>query len=228
MIRFHYFPHIFLFFSPLVNEIGDELTNNRLVQVLQGRLRKDFPVALADPARHARCFGMGAFLKQNDLQQVLNEIRCKDCLSETHRVKGGYNNVYVGIGRQAQRLWNREFRITITLAKKQQQQQQQQQPAQQQPGGKSSSSSTKSSRGNATRSSSSTSSSLQMAATANGVVENELVTEVAPRLSEDRQKRFFDALVASRTMLSSMYAGAVSVLTNSVLEEIAINGLSIH
>lgn len=176
-----------------MSEFEGELTTNRLVDVARGNVSK-FPEMLrhrAESSPHLRC---GKDLEKNLLLQVVNSLTSKDCLRICYRTNpSGFRHAYPQLGQNADRLWSGQLPILLTVAKKAKQPKK---PAKQP-------------------------CATPEGATENGLVENELVAEITPRLSEAAQREFRIALTACRNTLVSIYGNGVNILTNSVIEELA-------
>ena len=176
-----------------MSEFEGELTTNRLVDVARGNVSK-FPEMLRCRAESSPQLRCGKELEKNLLLQVVNSLTSKDCLRICYRTNpSGFRHAYPQLGQNVDRLWSGQLPILLTVAKKAKTPKK---PAKQP-------------------------CATPEGATENGLVENELVTEITPRLSEAAQREFRIALTACRNTLVSIYGNGVNILTNSVIEELA-------
>ena len=176
-----------------MSEFEGELTTNRLVDVARGNVSK-FPEMLRCRAENSPQLRCGKELEKNLLLQVVNSLTSKDCLRICYRTNpSGFRHAYPQLGQNVDRLWSGQLPILLTVAKKAKTPKK---PAKQP-------------------------CATPEGATENGLVENELVTEITPRLSEAAQREFRIALTACRNTLVSIYGNGVNILTNSVIEELA-------
>ena len=176
-----------------MSEFEGELTTNRLVDVARGNVSK-FPEMLRCRAESSPQLRCGKELEKNLLLQVVNSLTSKDCLRICYRTNpSGFRHAYPQLGQNVDRLWSGQLPILLTVAKKAKTPKK---PAKQP-------------------------CATPEGATENGLVENELVTEITPRLSEAAQREFRIALTACRNTLVSIYGNGVTILTNSVIEELA-------
>lgn len=176
-----------------MSEFEGELTTNRLVDVARGNVSK-FPEMLRCRAESSPQLRCGKELEKNLLLQVVNSLTSKDCLRICYRTNpSGFRHAYPQLGQNVDRLWSGQLPILLTVAKKAKTPKK---PAKQL-------------------------CATPEGATENGLVENELVTEITPRLSEAAQREFRIALTACRNTLVSIYGNGVNILTNSVIEELA-------
>lgn len=176
-----------------MSEFDGELTTNRLVDVARGNVSK-FPEMLRCRAESSPQLRCGKELEKNLLLQVVNSLTSKDCLRICYRTNpSGFRHAYPQLGQNVDRLWSGQLPILLTVAKKAKTPKK---PAKQP-------------------------CATPEGATENGLVENELVTEITPRLSEAAQREFRIALTACRNTLVSIYGNGVNILTNSVIEELA-------
>ena len=176
-----------------MSEFEGELTTNRLVDVARGNVSK-FPEMLRCRAESSPQLRCGKELEKNLLLQVVNSLTSKDCLRICYRTNpSGFRHAYPQLGQNVDRLWSGQLPILLTVAKKAKTPKK---PAKQP-------------------------CATPEGATETGLVENELVTEITPRLSEAAQREFRIALTACRNTLVSIYGNGVNILTNSVIEELA-------
>ena len=176
-----------------MSEFEGELTTNRLVDVARGNVSK-FPEMLRCRAESSPQLRCGKELEKNLLLQLVNSLTSKDCLRICYRTNpSGFRHAYPQLGQNVDRLWSGQLPILLTVAKKAKTPKK---PAKQP-------------------------CATPEGATENGLVENELVTEITPRLSEAAQREFRIALTACRNTLVSIYGNGVNILTNSVIEELA-------
>ena len=163
------------------------------MDVARGNVSK-FPEMLRRRAESSPQFRCGKDLEKNLLLQVVNSLTSKDCLRICYRTNpSGFRHAYPQLGQNTDRLWSRQLPILLTVAKRARTQKKPAERVCETPEG----------------------------ATENGLVENELVREITPRLSEAAQREFRIALTACRNTLVSIYGSGVNILTNSVIEELA-------